>query len=73
MTAHDLKINQSAKVIDLEKSQMGLNCLNRGVLIGKPLTKIRNVGDTYYMDVGGYPMVFTGGELKSIFVETTVD
>lgn len=69
MTAHDLELGQVAKVIDIERVGLGLAVLNRGVQIGRSIKKIRNVGDTYYVDVAGYPMLFTGLELKTILVE----
>ncbi len=69
MTAFDLEINNVAKVINIERTDLGLIVLNRGVRIGTTIKKIRNVSDTYYVDIGGYPIIFSGIELKTIHVE----
>lgn len=70
MTAYDLVKDQVGIIIDFEISQIGLNLLNRGVIIGKTIKKIRNVADTYYVYIGGNPIIFTGLELKKILVRS---
>lgn len=72
MTAHDLELGQVAKVLNIERTDLGLIVLNRGVMIGSTIKKIRNVSDTYYVDISGYPFIFTGLELKTILVESNL-
>lgn len=70
MTAYELEFGNDARVIDFERSELGLKLLNRGVIIGKSVKKIRNVSDTYYVLISGHPFIFTGLELKTILVES---
>ena len=70
MTAYDLEEDRMGIVVNIEISDVGLILLNRGVIIGKSVKKIRNVADTYYVHIGGHPFIFTGLELKTILVES---
>ena len=73
MTAYDLEVDRMSIVVNIEISDVGLILINRGIKIGKTIKKIRNVADTYYVDIGGNPFIFRSGRTITPVAAGTAD